>query len=495
MSQSWRGAVVSEIEADGSSVLIRAADPEFSSLISLIFSRYPRKEWATFSRFGWRDTGDRLVLTLVGLDRPNPGELDHDVDHVAIQEPYSLRVALAAEANPYAVAVIHSHPEDYLTFPSAIDDDMDRYYSTYFPSFAPDRPYVSLIFAKRDGNIVGTGRVFWKGKWHHVERFAVEGTIVAVDGCLQERADTGRVGRLVAAFGTEAADRLRNSTVAVVGAGGTGSPAVEILARAGVGHIITVDPDVFTESNLERVHGSSEVDVGAHLGKVEIATRHIRSINGLARVTAIQGALPHPEVIDSIIQADVVLGCTDQQHSRLAMSDLALRYLVPTLDVGVELEGSEGRVTGQVIQLVRFFANDPCALCRAMIDSQQVAQELMTEEERDRRRIAAGDAAARGDNPNNYWREIPQLNTVGYLTTIAGAMGAGYVVGLLTARFDPPFARMQLNLSARFLDVTDVKESRRIYCDCNRLRGTADQGGIDPFVTAPSHWARPVQLT
>jgi molybdopterin/thiamine biosynthesis adenylyltransferase/proteasome lid subunit RPN8/RPN11 len=479
-----------EILADGPPVIVRAADPQFSSLLNGLFRRYPNKEWATFARFGWRDTPTGLVVTLVGVDSPMVSELDDSVPHVAIQEPYSLRMALAAETHPYAIGVVHSHPENYATYPSHIDDDMDSYYSTFFSSFAVGRPYISLIFSKDDNGLRATGRVFWKGEWRGVSRFAVEGSIVRVDGSRSEGVDTSRLTRLTAAFGADAAERLRDSTVAVIGAGGTGSPAVEILARAGVGHIITVDPDLFTASNLERVHGSIEADVDAQLPKVSIAARHVGSINPRTRVTAIVGALPQPEVVDAVIHADFILGCTDQQHSRLALSDLALRYLVPTIDVGVDFEGAHGRITGQIIQLVSFFAKDPCALCRRMIDPQQVSQELMTESERARRRVAAGEATARGDNPQGYWREIPQLNTVGYLTTVAGAMATGYIIGMLTQRFDLPFDRAQMNLSARFLDVTEVPDSRRDHCDCNRLAGTAEQGGIAPFVTAPSHWPR-----
>jgi molybdopterin/thiamine biosynthesis adenylyltransferase len=485
---------IPEIVTEGPSAIVRAADPQFSALLDLLFLRYPDNEWATFARFGWRDTPMGLVLTLVAIDAPAAGELDDTVLHVAIQEPYSLRMAIGAESHPYAVGVIHSHPENFATFPSEIDDDMDAYYSKYFSSFTAGRPYVSLIFSRFNNELTATGRVFWKEQWCDVSRFAVEGSTVRVEGTISNRPDTSRVARLSAVFGVDAAERLRDSTVAVIGAGGTGSPAIEILARAGVGHVITVDPDLFTASNLERVHGSSEADIEAQLPKTSIAARHVHAINAQTRVTAIKGALPQREVVDAVIHADVILGCTDQQHSRLALSDLALRYLVPSVDVGVDFEGSGGKVTGQIIQLISFFAKDPCALCRRMIDSQQVAQELMTESERGRRRVAAGEASTRGDNPNRYWRETPQLNTVGYLTTVAGAMATGYVIGMLTRRFDLPFTRMQMNLSARFLDVTDVPDLRRDHCDCNRLAGSADQGGIDPFVTAPWHWAKPLAV-
>lgn len=491
-------------------VLLRAADPEISALRALLFRRYPHDEWATFARFGWRDTPAGLVVTLAALDTPRPNDLDEEAAHVVIREPYTLRVALGAERHPLAVGVIHSHPEGSRTYPSFIDDDMDAYYADYISGFAPDRPYVSLIFAERDSALAASGRVYWRGRWRPVNRFAIERTAVTCDqqwaGRLltQDRpkpARHSRVERLAAALGTEAADRLARATVAVVGAGGTGSPALEVLARAGVGHIIVVDPDHFTASNLERVHGSFGADVTTAPAKVTIAKRHILSINPLCRVTAIRGALPQEEVIDVLVGADVVIGATDQQHSRLALSDLAVRYLVPVLDCGVTLEGTRGKVTGQVIQIVRFLAADPCALCRDMIVPWRVAQELMSDEERAQRRASAlaaardetaadaGTAAAAG-----YWRDMPQLNTVGYLTTTAGAMTAGYAIGWITGRFDPPFERLQLNLSAPLLETADIPTPPRARCSCRRVQGYADQARADQLISAPLHWPRAVEV-
>ena len=51
-----------------------------------------------------------------------------------------------------------------------------------------------------------------------------------------------------------------------------------------------------------------------------------------------RGALPQGLAVDKLVEADVILGCTDQQHSRLALSDLVVRYLVPAIDCGVSLE-------------------------------------------------------------------------------------------------------------------------------------------------------------
>jgi tRNA A37 threonylcarbamoyladenosine dehydratase len=478
----------------GQRLVLRVADPEFSILKGIVFCRYPDYEWATFVRFGWRDTPDALVVTLAGIDTPIAGDLNEQVGHVAIDEQYTLRIALNAERHRLAVGIIHSHPEGGAPFPSRIDDDMDSYYARYFSDFAPGRPYVSLILSVVDGKLVISGRAFWRDRWLVLERTAAERIAIETwpggHRPVARGFEHDRVARFANAFGVEALQRLRDSTVAIIGAGGTGSAAIEVLARAGVGRLIIVDPDEIDRSNLERIHGSYPKDAAARTPKVLVASRHVGAIGPSITVEALFGRLPQKEIVDALVTADVVLGCTDQQHSRLALSDLAFRYLVPSIDCGVILEGEDGNITGQVAQFVRFLAADPCALCREMITPQRIKQELMSDEEKTQRQRAAAEARERGEDPNPYWHNQAQINTVGYLTTAVGGMIAGYAIGWLTKRFDTPFERLQMNFVAKYLDVTDLYQKQRSTCACAHFRGWADQANADSLISAPDHWPK-----
>ena len=476
----------------GKRLILRVAAPEFEELQQLVFRRYPNYEWATFARFGWRDTGAALVVTLASIDTPENGDLDEEVGHVAFDEKYTLRMALAAEKHVLAVGVIHSHPENCEPRPSKIDDDMDGYYSQYFADFVPNRPYVSLILSIVAKQLVISGRIFWGGKWLTLQHTAAEREIVeSWPGRTYKQSpsyEVDRAARFVNAFGEEAFSRLRGACATIIGAGGTGSAAIEILARAGIGQLVIVDPDVVERSNLERIHGSVPEHAQKNTPKVVVARELVHQIDPSIEVVALQGKLPQPEVIDAVVLSDIALGCTDQQHSRLALSDLAFRYLVPALDCGVVLEGEAGTITGQVGQFVRLLAADPCVLCRNMIDPRRVAQELMSREERAQRAEAAAEAQIRGDDPDPYWQRERQINTVGYLTTAVGAMLAGYAIGWLTSRFDPPFERLQMNFVAPFLDVTDLPQKQRSECVCAKFRGWADQASAEALVSTPSHW-------
>jgi hypothetical protein len=127
-----------------------------------------------------------------------------------------------------------------------------------------------------------------------------------------------------------------------------------------------------------------------------------------------------------------------------------------------------------------------------MITQWRLNQELMSPEERLQRRADAEAARQRGDEPNAYWRDEPQLNTVGYLTTSAGALAAGYVIGWLTGRFETPFSTMEASLLVPSIAVVR-SESADSACHCTLARGWADQGARYSLITPPPHWPRPVR--
>ena len=209
----------------------------------------------------------------------------------------------------------------------------------------------------------------------------------------------------------------------MVGCSGTGSPAVHVLARAGVEEFVLIDPDGLARSNLERIHGSYFEDLNGERPplKVELMRRMIASINPAARARCLAGNVFHENVVDELLRRDLILGCVDSYHGRAALSDLARHYLLPALDVGVLMDGRDGRVSSQVVEFTRYRPDDPCAFCRGRIDSTAMAFELMSDAEIAERSQQAEEARGRGDDPDAYLRGRPrQFHTVGYLTTAAG---------------------------------------------------------------------------
>lgn len=475
------------------------AEPLSKELFQLVFHRYPDSEWGSFVRFGVRVTPENLILTLQAVDAPVPGDLDESSWITEIQAQYTSRMLDLTETHPFAVGFVHSHPLSFKTGPSPSDYEMEKYYAELLIPYTPGLPFASLIFALNEaGNLSATGRIYWNGEWHEVEVFIVNNkSVTLIDytnpNTLSEEA-LKRVQRLASQFSVESAQILAGSTVGIVGASGTGSPCIELLARAGVGKLIIIDPEVFEDSNLERVHGSEYDDIAARTEKVLIAGRHAKAINPHCEVILIRGRIPQTEVVDQLVTCNLVLGCADLHSARVALSDLSLRYLIPTIDVGVAMEGADGKITGQVVQINRLFPGDPCVYCRQMVNSRLVQQELMSLVEKEQRKIEAKKAKEEGREAGMYWIETPQLNTVGYLTTLAGSLVISYTIGYLTGRFDMNVNRVELNLSRHGIQVVEKNEEFDADCTCGFHKGVSDQDISAVMISAPQHWPKPTFL-
>lgn len=72
-------------------------------------------------------------------------------------------------------------------------------------------------------------------------------------------------------------DKLKNTTVLIVGIGGVGGYALESIARSGIGKIIIVDNDIVDITNLNRQIISNKNNIG--LNKVDVAYDRIKEIS------------------------------------------------------------------------------------------------------------------------------------------------------------------------------------------------------------------------
>lgn len=106
-----------------------------------------------------------------------------------------------------------------------------------------------------------------------------------------------------------------------------------------------------------------------------------------------------------------------------------MRYLVPAIDVDVMPEGRDGNVTAQLVEVTHYSPELPCAFCSDCVSTWPITVECMTDDEQKQRKEAAAEAAKGGEDGTLYWGgDLAQLPTVGYLTTNAGSLAAGYAI-------------------------------------------------------------------
>ncbi len=123
--------------------------------------------------------------------------------------------------------------------------------------------------------------------------------------------------------------RLKQSRVLLIGAGGLGSPMLMYLAAAGVGHIAIADDDVVSLDNLQRQIAHSTGRVGAP--KVTSAAETAAQINPHVTVEPIRARITADNALDLISHYDVVADGSDNFSTRYLVNDacfLAKRPLV-----------------------------------------------------------------------------------------------------------------------------------------------------------------------
>ena len=492
----------------GRDALWRITEADREKLLRLLFHRYPESEWGTFFRFGYRRTRWGILVTWVDSLKPETGDLDRHSPLVEFRPDYIRRALDSLEADELGVGMIHSHPQDCAPFPSHSDDDMDSYFAAEFERFGNGRPYASFIVSRTSERTLSfTGRVFDRGEWIPVSECLVTG-----ERCLREPAhrtiwsnpeSTGSAPnaptqeRVAQLLGADAPGRFRRSVTGIVGCSGTGSPAIHVLARAEIGELVIVDPGPFKTSGHQRNHASRHSDLLADPppSKVALAARLIGEINPATKVTAFVGDLLDEAVLDELLRCDLILGCTDSNYARAALGDIAAHYLVPVLDLAVQMRAENGVLREQLAEIALYAPGLPCPWCRGRIDVNGIRYETATEAERQFRAEAAAAAEQRGVDGAQYWGGTPPPElTVGYLTTMVGAMGAGYAQNLLLGSAKLPHHRFQFDLGLSSLGVVADERPPRADCACQRTAGRSDQARADRSVSRPDHWPQPTRI-
>jgi len=130
-------------------------------------------------------------------------------------------------------------------------------------------------------------------------------------------------------IGAAGQERLRAGRVLVVGCGALGTVAVDLLARAGVGHITVVDRDFVELSNLQRQLLFDEADAAAGTPKAVAAAAAVARINSEVEVRPVVADVTPDNVERLVEDAQVVLDGTDNFETRLLLNDACVKRGVP----------------------------------------------------------------------------------------------------------------------------------------------------------------------
>lgn len=189
-------------------------------------------------------------------------------------------------------------------------------------------------------------------------------------------------------LGLRSQEQIEEVVIGIVGVGGGGSHVVQQLRHIGFKKYVIYDSQPIEESNLNRMVGATERDVKKSAPKVEIMKRIIKGLGKNAEVAPLQCRWQDdPEKLRTV---DIIIGCVDKFSERDELEIFCRRYLIPYIDIGMDvhlIEGYPPKIAGQVILSMPGYS---CMRCMGFLTEKTLAKE-------------AANYGAAGSNPQVVW--------------------------------------------------------------------------------------------
>ena len=123
-------------------------------------------------------------------------------------------------------------------------------------------------------------------------------------------------------IGQTGQEKLKSSSVLVIGAGGLGCPALMYLAAAGIGKIGIIDFDFVNETNLHRQIIFSNDEIGQN--KAQAAKERLLKMNPFIDVKAFPLKLTNQNALELFSKFDVIIDATDNFTTRYMVNDASI---------------------------------------------------------------------------------------------------------------------------------------------------------------------------
>lgn len=167
-------------------------------------------------------------------------------------------------------------------------------------------------------------------------------------------------------LGKEAVATLHEASVTVIGLGGVGGIAAEMIARAGVGKMILIDADRFDSTNRNRQIGALDSTTGK--SKVAAMTERLKDINPDIEITGYEMFITpemfdaEPDKIPDFLKTGCVLDAIDSVGSKTALLASCVRNSVPV----VSSMGSGARLDPEKVRCADISKTEYCRLAKAV---------------------------------------------------------------------------------------------------------------------------------
>ncbi len=282
-----------------------------------------------------------------------------------------------------------------------------------------------------------------------------------------------RYARHEAFFGYDGQEKIRQTKFVIVGAGGTGSHAIQQLAYLGGVDFGLIDGDRLDETSGNRVVTAYPPDIAQGELKVDVARRQILAIQPNARIEVVPTSfLTHPGFAQ-IRSAGLVIGCVDRDSARLVLNELCQAYNIPYADIATDIDTHNPREFGGRFHLS--IGGERCLFCDDLLDQEAIRRDFETPDQRatEERIYGVPRSALNGTGPS-----VVALN--GLLVSAAIMEVIMYLTGLREAN-----RRLEYRGSfGRLTTVTTKAKAHCPYCKGSSIRGRGLAADVERYIAA-----------
>ncbi len=224
-------------------------------------------------------------------------------------------------------------------------------------------------------------------------------------------------------LGDEAVARLARAHVAVVGLGGVGGAAAEMLARAGVGRLTLVDSDTVADTNRNRQFCALVSTVGKP--KTEVVAARLRDIHPALELREVREFLCEENVAALLEpRPDAVVDAIDTLSPKIALIQYCLKAGIPL----VSSMGSGAKRDATAVRIADISRTRQCPLAHMLrkrlhkLGIREGFQAVYSEE------VPVAEAVVMEEGRNKK----SNVGTISYLPTVFGCACAQAVINQLT---------------------------------------------------------------
>ena len=167
--------------------------------------------------------------------------------------------------------------------------------------------------------------------------------------------------RMELLIGKDCVESLKEKTVLVFGVGGVGSHCIEALARSGIGHLILVDNDTVSLTNINRQSIAYHSTIGQY--KTRVMKERIQDICPTTEVTVHETFVLEENAAELLNgNIDYIVDAIDTVTAKLAIAQIADQRGIPM----ISSMGTGNKLHPELFEITDITKTSVCPLCKVM---------------------------------------------------------------------------------------------------------------------------------